>query len=540
MRSSRRMSSPFPENPDATPDQSASFDPATPDPATPDPATPDIGTFATPTDELTPVPLDYAPDATPEIQPPQGTAAPGGWLARAGRLIGLDRAIVFTVLARGWSAMAAAVTIGLILKYLTPVEQGFYSVINPLVSIQIIFELGFSFVILQTASHESAHLHIGADGTVTGPARERGRLSSILQKALRWYTGAALILLVVLLAGGHVFFKQVSSHPNQQPVNWVGPWTLAAIAATFTFQIDPIFSFLEGCGFVPQVARARLSQFITGSVLSILALVAHHGLYAPGAMLLGQALAGGWAIRGHRRLLGNVLRHDPGEYQTSFRTDVWPLQWRMAVSWVSGYLTIPLFAPLLAHMGTWGPVEAGRMGVSLSVAAKIGDVAMAWMNTKAAPFGRLVALRDFPELDRRFFRALIQSTGLGAFGAVAAWFLAVALAHHSTKYAGRFLSPLGLAFMLFGFVANTVVSSMANYLRAHKQEKFMLNSILGALYCVPMAWILGHRYGGVGIAAGYAFGSLTIGLGYGTYTFLKWRRIWHTGPQAPAQAAVPA
>jgi hypothetical protein len=130
---------------------------------------------ATPTDELTPVPLDYAPDATPEVQPPHGTAKPGGWLARAGSLIGLDRAIIFTVLARGWSAMAAAVTIGLILKYLTPVEQGFYSVINPLVSIQIIFELGFSFVILQTAAHESAALHISADGTVTGPAREQGR-----------------------------------------------------------------------------------------------------------------------------------------------------------------------------------------------------------------------------------------------------------------------------------------------------------------------------------------------------------------------------
>lgn len=490
-----------------------------------------------PSGELTPVPLDAAPDATPAVQPPNGLVRPDGWLARAGRFIGLDRAIVFTVLARGWSAMAAAITIGLILKYLTPVEQGFYAVINPLVSIQIIFELGFSFVILQTASHESAHLHIAPDGTITGPDREFGRLASILQKALRWYTGAALALLVVLLAGGRIFFQQVSSHPNQQPVHWAGPWVLAALAATFTFQIDPIFSFLEGCGFVPQVARARLTQFVTGSVLSLLALVAHHGLYAPGAMLLGQALAGGWAIRRHRRLLGNVLRHKPGAHQTSFRTDIWPLQWRMAVSWVSGYLTIPLFAPLLAHIGAWGPVEAGRMGVSLSVAAKIGDVAMAWMNTKAAPFGRLVALRQYVELDKRFFRALVQSTALGICGAVAAWLLAFWLGGHSTKYAERFLSPLGFGFMLFGFIANTVVSSMANYLRAHKQEKFMTNSIVGALYCAPMAWVLGHRYGGVGIAAGYALGSLVIGLGYGTYTFLKWRRIWHAAPLIPEVAA---
>ena len=68
---------------------------------------------------------------------------------------------------------------------------------------------------------------------------------------------------------------------------------------------------------------------------------------------------------------------------------------------------------------------------------------------------------------------------------------------------------------------------MAIYLRAHKQEKFMINSIIGALYTVPMAWFLGNRYGGMGIAAGYAAGTIFVGLGYGTFIFLKWRRIWH-------------
>jgi O-antigen/teichoic acid export membrane protein len=262
-------------------------------------------------------------------------------------------------------------------------------------------------------------------------------------------------------------------------------------------------------------------------------------------MLLGQALAGGYAIYGHRRLLGNVLRHKPGKHHTTFRGDIWPLQWRMAVSWVSGYLTIPLFAPMLAHMGEWGPIEAGRMGVSISLAAKVGDVAMAWMNTKSAPFGRLVALRKFAELDKRFFRALAQSTGIGSAGAIAVWSLAVLLArygHQWSHYATRFLSPLGLGLILFGFVANTAVSSMAIYLRAHKQEKFMINSIAGALYTVPAAYFLGHKYGGLGIAIAYAAGSLVIGLGFGTYTFLKWRKRWHgaapaDGPDGPAAAA---
>lgn len=470
---------------------------------------------------VTPVPLDQFPDGSLDVPTPAGTVARGGVLARVARVFGLDRAIFFTVLARGWSALAAAITIALILKYLSPVEQGFYTVINPLVNIQIIFELGFSFVILQTASHESAYLSIGRDGSIRGPEREHGRLSSILQKALKWYSFAAVVLLVVLLFGGRTFFRQVSTHSAH--VDWAGPWTLAAIAASFTFQIDPIFSFLEGCGFVPEIARARLTQFVTGSILSIGMLLLHHGLYAPGAMLLGQALAGGFAIFRFRKLLGNVLRHKPGPHRTHFGADIWPLQWRMAVSWVCGYLTIPLFSPMLAHMGEWGPIEAGRMGVTISVAAKIGDVAMAWMTTKSAPFGRLVALRQFGELDRRFFKALGQATGIAVLGATCVWMGAVLLMRCGgtwSHYATRFLSPLGLGLMLFGFVANTAVSSMAIYLRAHKQEKFMVNSIAGAVYTVPVAWWLGHRMGGLGIAIAYAAGSVVIGLGFGTYTFL--------------------
>jgi O-antigen/teichoic acid export membrane protein len=477
---------------------------------------------------LVPVPLDYAPDASGEVQPPPGTLSRSSIWGRAASAIGLDRAIAFTVLARVWSALSAALTVTLVLRTLTREQQGYWGVINPLVGVQIIFELGFSFVILQTASHESAHLHIHPDGTITGPAREHGRLASILQRALRWYTGAAVLLLIfLLLAGSHYFAAVARQHPSAAPVHWLGPWVLAAIAASFTFQIDPIFSFLEGCGFVAQVARARLSQFICGSILSLAALLLHHGLYAPGCMLAGQAFAGFWAIRRHRQLLLNILRHDPGPHRTPFRTDIWPLQWRMAVSWVCGYAAIPLFVPVLMGARAWGPIEAGRMAVSISVASKVADVALAWMNTKSAPFGRLIALGHYGELDRRFFRSLAQSSAIGSLGALAVLVLAIALAHTNSHYATRFLSPAALACLLFGYIANTIVSSMAIYLRAHKQEKFMVNSILGALYSAPMAWVLGHRFGGIGIAAGYAVGSLVIGLGYGTYTFLHWRRIWH-------------
>ena len=466
------------------------------------------------------------PEIVPEpTDPPANNPAnEHGPARRLARLLGLDAAIVFTVLARGWSSIAGLVTLTLIAHFLSPAEQGYYYTFYPLVNLQIIFELGFSVVILQTASHEAAHLTLTAEGTVLGPRLHAARLASTLAKAVRWYSLAALILLAVLLPAGCSFFARHAA-PGQT-VHWLGPWVLAAVATTFTFQIDPVFSFLEGCGYVPQVARARLAQAMTGSLLGWLALWLQHGLYAPGCMIGGQALAGAVFLVTRRRLLRALIHMKVNpEERVSWRTDIWPFQWRMAISWVCGYFTFQLFTPVLfAHAGA---VEAGRMGMSLNIAGALSTIAIAWMNTKAAPFGKLIARRQFAELDRSFRRALTQSTAINILGAGFVFLAALVLTAHRIPLAARLLAPLPFAMLLAGSIGNNVVSAEAMYLRAHKQEKFMINSIVGALYTAPMVWLLGSTFGSLGIASGYLAGTLVIGLGFGTYTFLKYRRLWH-------------
>ena len=167
-------------------------------------------------------------------------------------------------------------------SFLTPTQQGFYVTFYSLVAIQIVFELGFSVVILQAASHEAAHLQLHPDGTITGPAREHSRLASVLQKSVLWYTIAAGLMVVTLIPLGVHFFRANTKAILDQHIHWGKPWALVVLASALTFQIDPLFSFLEGCGYVPQVARTRLQQAITGVLLGWIAFFSHHGLYAPG------------------------------------------------------------------------------------------------------------------------------------------------------------------------------------------------------------------------------------------------------------------
>jgi hypothetical protein len=464
--------------------------------------------------------------------PVRGSAF-ASFLRRIQHLLGIDHAIAFTVLARVWSSSAGLVTVLLIARYLTGAEQGYYYTFSSLVALQIVFELGFSFVILQMASHERAHLAISPDLDISGDPVAHRRLASVIQKSVRWYSFAALLLAVALLSAGSWFF---STHQQPgQAVAWRFPWYANAIAATAAFQIDPILSFLEGCGFVANVARLRFLQAAIGSLLAWCALALHHGLFAPAMMIAGTASTAGVWLFGKRKLLLGLLRYDPGQDRIHWWQEVWPFQWRIAISWLCGYFIYQLFNPVL--FAYRGAVTAGQMGMSLSLANAIQAVAISWLNTKAAPFGSLVARRQYAELDHRFFRALRQSVFVFAAASIVAIVAVVYLNWSHSRFAGRLLSPLCIAGLLLATAVNVIGFGEALYLRAHKQEKFLLNSILGALLVTPSAYFLGRYYGAEGIVAGNVAIALLVGLPLGAYVFLKYRRLWHHEPSKPGEAS---
>jgi O-antigen/teichoic acid export membrane protein len=444
-------------------------------------------------------------------------------LVRIRMLLGLDRAVLFTVLARGWSSVAGLLTLLLVARFLSPDEQGYYYTFGSLAALQIVFELGFSFVIQQMASHERALLDISPDGLITGVEKAHARLASVLQKTVRWYTVAAVMLFLGLLSAGMYFFS-THSHPSY-PVSWHLPWVLVSFAASLTFQIDPIFAFLEGCGYVPEVARTRFWQAFTGTFLAWASLVTHHGLFAPAMVILGQAVTGSACLWVHRYLLLGLWKHPAGIHRIEWFTEVWPFQWRIAVSWISGYFIFQLFNPVL--FAYWGPVAAGQMGMSLSIGTAIMGIGIAWISTKSAPFGALVARKQYAELDRLFFRALRQSFIVCVSGCLAVFAVTIYLYADGLPFARRLLNPWQFSLLLLAIAVNHIVFAEAIYLRAHKQEKFLMVSVITAFLVALSTYCLGRAYGATGMMLGYLVVKTFVGLGLGTWTFGKYRRVWH-------------
>ncbi len=439
------------------------------------------------------------------------------------RGFGIDRPIAYSLIGRAWNLIAGLFTVGLIARFLRPAEQGFYYTFWSVIGLYVFCELGLDFVITQFASHEKAHLEWTHFKTLSGSVVAKTRLAALLRCALRWYGAAAGLFLILLLPTGLYFFSRNST--AGLTVVWRVPWICLTSFTVLNLGASPFFALLEGCGRIAEIALVRTGQNVLGNVGVWLVLSRHGGLLAVATFQAAYFAAGMlWLASSYRRFFADLLHTDVLGAPFDWRSEVWPFQWRIAVSWMSNYLVFQLFNPVL--FATHGPIAAGRMGMSLSVCNSLLNASMAWMTTKAAPFGALVATRQWRALDDSFFRTFRQSAAILLAGSVAIS-VVVAMVHtHYPRISERILEPLPFATLLLSMIMSHAVFCQAQYLRAHKQEPFLRLSLAAATLSALAAVTLARPFGAGGIAAGYLVCS-AISLIAGTNIFLRKRRAWH-------------
>jgi hypothetical protein len=452
-------------------------------------------------------------------------------LRKVAQLIGIDRAIAYTIVGKGSQVLAGPITLLLIAYFLSPEAQGFYYTFASVVNLQIFFELGLSFVILQFASHEKAELIWNNSQKLDGNPIAKGRLASLLRLTIKWYSITALIMIIILMPAGISFF---GSNNSAISISWQSPWVLMVFSAGGMLFLSPLLSFLEGCGLVAEIAYMRVIQSLIGNFFLWSALALKTNLFAAAIPnLVGIVWIGTWLYKKYRYLFIDLLNYRKEQLtsikrkdsEISWKNEIFPLQWRIALSWLSGYFIFFLFTPVLFKF--YGPVVAGQMGMSLSITSAITGLAISWISTKSSPFGSLIAKKNYTELDRRFFLALWQSSGVAAIGGIALVILVWLLHEINHPIGQRFIELTPLAILCIATVANVYVYGLSVYLRAHKQEPFLFISIVNGLLMCISTFILGKFYSVNGMMVGYLVISVLIGVGYGSFVFARKRREWH-------------
>ena len=437
------------------------------------------------------------------------------------RCLGVDRAIAYTVIGRLWTVVSGPITLTLIAHFLSAEEQGFFYTFFGILALQVFLELGLSSIIVQFSSHEKIHLEWTSERSLEGDHTAKGRLASLFRSTLCWYALAAAAAVIILLPLGFLFFSR--NTPEGTHVAWEVPWVWMVLVSGAALLTTPLYAIIEGCGLVKEVAWQRLIQAVTCSVVLWIAFTLRWGLFAAPVMVsIGWLMGVFWLIYSRGALFLDLARTQ--HTNLSWR-EIWPLQWRIALSWISNYFMFQLFGPALFAFA--GPIAAGQMGMSMTIIGAISTSAIAWMLTKASPFGSLVARREFQELDRMFFHAMWSSFWVALIGGATAWIAVLVLHYVQHPLRDRILDPITFGLLAMASIVQHIVGSYGIYLRAHKQEPFVGISLLSAALICLCVYFLGGRFGARGMMAGYFGVVLIIGLGMGSRIFLTKRREWH-------------
>jgi hypothetical protein len=238
----------------------------------------------------------------------------------------LSRTIVWSIATRCWQLVGGMVSFVLVADRLSAREQGYYVTFWSLVALQSMIDLGLSIVVTNFSSHEWAFLHLDSSGAIAGDPQSRSRLVSLGRMSGLWFLiGAILFVMIGGLAGGFLFASKGDSD-----ILWQWPWLATILASGVSLWCLPFFSLLEGCGQMEAVYRFRMFQAINTNFCVWAVLLAGGGLWAAAASATFRCLSDLLFIVVKYRVFFRPFLSVPEGAVLSWRSDIWPVQWRLA------------------------------------------------------------------------------------------------------------------------------------------------------------------------------------------------------------------
>lgn len=454
------------------------------------------------------------------------------WPRRLLNRLEVDKAVFFALALRFWQLLAGAVSLLLISGFLSREEQGFYYTFSSLLLLQMLFELGMHVVIVSHASHQWSRLRLDERGRVQGDVAAHARLGSLTRAVLRWYAAMSLLFVLGVGAAGLIFFR----HRPHAGIDWQWPWLWSVVLTGVFLWSVPLHALLEGCGQVRVANLFRLLHAVASSLAVWVGLVVGAGLWVAVLATLMKLLCDAVMIGILYRPFFVSLWRAPAGPAIDWRGDIWPMQWRLAISVAFFYFESAVLTPVIFHYQ--GPVVAGQVGMTWNLISTLQLAALSWVQARSAMFGMLVAERDFRRLDQVFFRLVAISTVILAVacgGVIVGVICLHGLSEFSwaEKLADRLLPPWPTAVLALAAIVCHLPRSQDIYLRAHRREPQLLLNIVTSSLIGVLIWQLGGRYGPLGAALGMLAVSGLLTLPLKTWLWFRCRREWHGPNERP-------
>jgi hypothetical protein len=247
-------------------------------------------------------------------------------------------------------------------------------------------------------------------------------------------------------------------------------------------------------------------------------------LYALSISVLGSALFATYVIiRNYGRLFLNLFSVSRA-FTYAWKEQFVGLLWKYALSWSAGYFIFQVYTPLMFQFH--GPVEAGKVGLSITLWIGVFSVANSWLYAVTPRLNMYVSQKEWKNLDAVFARNLTLAAVSFLVGSVTV-LMCMYLFRGRLALVDRLVDPTSMLFLAAAWFLQIIVNGLAVYLRAHKQEPLVVPSVATALYTVVTTLLcakyLDTRYFFLGYLSSYIWGVPWI-----LYIFSTKKRAWQS------------
>ena len=430
--------------------------------------------------------------------------------------------LFYTLIGRLWRIISGPVMLLFIPLFLKPEQQGYWYLFGSISMLSVLADLGFSGIVLQFSAHEYAFLRFTDNGLLTGDELHLKKLGSLFRFIIR------RILILCIIAFPMIFFVGIVFFLRDGVLNlYLVPWSLYSFGAMINFFCNFILSFIEGMDKITSIQKIRF-----------IALVVYTGI-VPVSLFLGvniYALAFGTLISALVVPLLIIYRFKPvlkklldisSDFFYNWKNEINPLLTRYLIGGFLAYFIFQIYIPLTHFFH--GPVYSGKVGITMALVLALVDISSIWIYTVVPKINMLVSKRIWPELDMLFKKRMKLSLGTYILGIITMSVMVYIFRNIwiFPKIFERFL-PFKVILVLFGcYFFQQIISNLAVYLRAHKQEPLMGQAILAFFWVVPVTILAGKYLPPNWIFSGF-LSSFIFLIPINLFIFFKCRKKWHS------------
>lgn len=402
---------------------------------------------------------------------------------------------------------------------LNPEAQGYFFTFMSLVSSYILVELGFSSAIINFCSHEFAVIYHSKSERDVSDARSR--VNGLARLVTLWFASASLVFCASLIVLGYFLFASQSTGE----LAWPWPWVMLCLVLIFDVALLPFFFLLEGGNQVRTVYAYRSLKAIVLYGTMWVGLFFGAELWSIGIAYAATVPLSLYVIFVTKRaFFEEFLFKKVDGPKISWWDEVFPYQWKIAISWVCGYVTTWSITPVSLLL--YGPVIAGKIGFTWSIAMGVIAISNSVITIQAPKMGQYVARKSYRDLDRVVAKFGAFSVALSMCGGAVVLLGTYGLEYFGFAMANRMLPVNNSIFIFLGLSVLQVTQPMAVYLRAYKKEPFLVVSIGFSILFIGLIFVLNRYLDTFAISVSYFLTCLFFVLPLGSLIFYNCRNKW--------------